>query len=176
MQPVWDRAVRALHWTLVLTVAVAWLSLWWGYGLHQPAGYMALAAVGLRLVWGWRGSRHARFSQFVRGPRATFDYAKTVLRHRDARHVGHNPLGAWMVVALLGGVGLTALTGVLMTTDWFWGDERMELLHRACAWTVTALVPAHVAGVLFTAWRHRENLVRAMFDGRKRAAREGDVS
>jgi cytochrome b len=80
-----------------------------------------------------------------------------------------------MVVALLGGIGLTALTGVLMTSDWFWGDERMELLHQACAWTVTALVPLHVAGVLFTSWRHRENLVRAMLDGYKRAAREGDM-
>jgi cytochrome b len=76
-----------------------------------------------------------------------------------------------MIVALLLCVAALAVTGWLYTTDMFWGSEAVEDLHRALAWTLLALVSLHVIGVIFTSWRHRENLVKAMFDGEK-AARE----
>jgi cytochrome b len=172
---VWDRPVRVLHWTLVVSVALSAIGLVALFGVHQPAGYVALAAVLARGVWGVIGSGYARFAQFVRGPRASLRYVGEVARGRAPRFVGHNPLGGWMVVALMGCVSGLALTGWLYTTDALFGDETVERVHRALAWTLLGLVVAHVAGVLFTSLRHRENLIAAMFSGRKRAPAQDDI-
>jgi cytochrome b len=174
--PVWDRCVRMLHWALVLAVAGAWLSTFRYGAWHQPVGYLALALVLLRLLWGAVGSRYARFTQFVRSPPATAAYLRLLLQRREPRHIGHNPLGGWMVLALLGCVTALALTGWLYTTDRYWGDERVEALHKALAWTLLALIALHLAGALYTSRRHRENLGRAMVCGAKRAPGPGDVS
>ena len=172
---VWDRAVRALHWALVVSVALAALSTVVLFGAHRPAGYVALAVVVLRGAWGVFGGRYARLDEFVRGPRATLRYALAVLRRREPRFLGHNPLGGWMVVALMLCIAGLALTGWLYTTDAFWGDETVERLHRALAWALLGLVVAHVAGVIYTGVRHRENLVASMLSGRKRAPQSNDI-
>ena len=172
---VWDRAVRVLHWVLVGSVALSALGLVALFGVHQPAGYVALAVVAVRVAWGCFGSRYARFGQFVRAPRAAWRYALAVAQHREPRYLGHNPLGGWMAVALLACVAGLALTGWLYTTDAFWGDAAVERVHRALAWALLALVVTHLAGVLFTSLRQRENLVAAMLDGRKRAPAADDV-
>jgi len=167
---VWDRAVRVLHWSLVVSVALCAASLIDALGVpgwHRPAGYVALAVVLARAVWGVVGRGHARFAQFVRAPGATLSYLRLVLRHREPRTLGHNPLGAWMIVALLLCVIALAFTGWLYTTEMFWGSEVVEDLHRALAWGLLGLVVLHVGGVIFTSVRHRENLVRAMIDGEK---------
>jgi cytochrome b len=166
---VWDPLVRVLHWSLVLAVTLSWLGTFAIAGVHQGAGYVALAIVLLRLLWGAIGSHCARFTQFVRGPRATWAYLMAVLQRRERRHLGHNPLGACMVLALLANVAGLALSGWLYTTDRFWGDATVEAWHVALAWTLLALVLLHLAGVLFTCLRQRENLVAAMFSGDKAA-------
>jgi cytochrome b len=173
---VWDRPVRLLHWTLVGSVAVAALTLLRFSDAHQPAGYVALAAVALRLLWSGFGSRHARLTSFLRSPRITLAYARSLLQGRESRYIGHNPLGGWMIVALMLTVAGLALTGWLYTTDAFWGDETVENWHVALAWTLLALVTLHVSGVVFTSLRHRENLAKAMFSGTKRDAAADDVS
>jgi len=173
---VWDCAVRVLHWTLAVSVALSALGLVALFGLHQPAGYAALAVVVMRGTWGALGGRYARFAQFVRAPRATLHYAQAVARGREPRFIGHNPLGGWMVVALMLCVTGLALSGWLYTTDAFFGDETVERVHRMLAWTLLGLVVAHLAGVLFTGLRHRENLVAAMFSGRKRAPAADDIA
>lgn len=168
---VWDRAVRVLHWSLVVAVGLAGASLIDQLGIpawHRPAGYAALAIVLLRVVWGVVGTGHARFAAFVRGPAITLNYLTLLVRRREPRTLGHNPLGAWMIVALMLCVGLLALSGWLYTTEMFWGSEAVEDAHRVLAWSLLALVAAHVAGVIFTSVRHRENLVKAMLDGVKR--------
>lgn len=173
---VWDRAVRVLHWTLVASIALSAVGLVALFGVHQPAGYVGLAAVLLRIVWGAiGGNRYARFAQFVRGPRAALRYARAVVARREPRFIGHNPLGGWMVVALMLCVSGLALTGWLYTSDAFFGDETVETIHRGLAWTLLGLVVAHVSGVIFTGLRHRENLVAAMFSGAKRAPAKDDV-
>ena len=173
---VWDPAVRVLHWTLVATVATAWALSERDAALHEASGWVALGAAALRLAWGAVGSRNARFSRFLRGPRATWAYLGDVLARREPRHLGHNPLGAWMIVALLGTVGALGLTGWLFTTERFWGDARLGALHEALAWTLAGLAAVHVAGVVFTGLRQRENLVAAMWHGSKRAASGDDVA
>lgn len=172
---VWDRPVRVLHWTGVFALAGAWLtsSRWTRW--HEPIGYVVLGLIALRIVWGFFGSRHARFAGFVRAPRATWAYLRLMRAGCEPRYLGHNPLGAWMVVALLSFTFATAATGWLFTTDRFWGDQRVAHAHTLVAWTLLALVVAHVAGVVFTSLRHRENLVVAMVDGDKRAPARDDV-
>jgi cytochrome b len=128
---------------------------------------VALAIVLMRLLWGAIGSHYARFVQFVRGPRSTWSYLMAVLQRREPRYLGHNPLGACMVLALLASVAGLALTGWLYTTDRFWGDATVEQAHLLLAWGLLALVVLHVAGVLFTSQRQRENLIAAMVSGDK---------
>ncbi|MES3022805.1 MAG: cytochrome b/b6 domain-containing protein [Pseudomonadota bacterium] len=143
--------------------------------VHLYFGYAAAAIVLARIGWGFVGNRYARFAHFLRPPATTLEYLKAVLRHRAARHVGHNPLGGWMVVALLSCIGLLAFTGWLADTDLLWGYAWPVLVHVAIAWSLVGLVALHVAGVFFTSWHQRENLIWAMIRGSKRSAGDGDV-
>jgi len=99
---VWDIAVRVFHWSLVVFFSVAYVS-----GeiesalLHAYAGYAVLALVAFRIVWGLIGTKHARFSDFIFGPEATLRYAQSLFSSKPLHYLGHNPLGGWMVVALL---------------------------------------------------------------------------
>ena len=167
---VWDPLVRLSHWLLVATVALAWLTRHgWG-AWHEWIGYGALAVIAIRLVWGFVGSPHARFGQFLRSPATTLRYAYDVLARRETRHIGHNPLGAWMIVALLVSAATAGATGWLYTTDRYWGVEWVERLHAASAEAVLWLAAFHVVGVLYASWRHRENLIAAMLHGKKRVS------
>ena len=98
---VWDIAVRIFHWSLVVLFFAAYLSGEDGGLFHVYAGYGVLALVAFRIVWGIIGTRHARFSDFVYGRAATLQYARSLLSARPVHYLGHNPLGGWMVVALL---------------------------------------------------------------------------
>lgn len=166
---VWDPLVRIGHWMLAPGIALAWLTRAGGGAWHERIGYVALAVVAVRVAWGWLGSAHARFADFVRSPAATLHYGRRMLAGREPRHIGHNPLGGWMIVALLCVTALASLSGWLYTTDRFWGVEWVETLHATLADALLALAAAHVAGVAFSSWRHGENLVAAMVHGRKRA-------
>jgi cytochrome b len=167
---VWDPWVRVLHWTLAASVLVAWFTHQGAGWLHLAAGYTALAAVAARVVLGLVSrSEHARFSSFVRPVSATWAYARDVLGRREERFIGHNPLGGWMIVALLLTVAVSAGSGWLYTTDRFWGVAWVGDLHAYSSDLLPWLIALHLAGVVFTSWRHRENLITAMVFGRKRA-------
>lgn len=170
----WDRFVRVAHWSLVIIVAGTWLTEDSG-AIHEWLGYAALAIVLARLAWGLVGTHYARFSQFVRSPATTLHYARQVWAHAEPRHIGHNPLGAYMIVLLVTMVILVSGSGWLYTTDAFWGVEWVEELHEGLADALLWLIALHVAGVAFSSLRHRENLVAAMFHGRKRAPEGSDV-
>jgi cytochrome b len=168
MIAVWDVAVRVLHWSLVATVAAAWLTRHSPGRWHEWLGYATLAIVVSRTIWGCAGSGYARFADFVRPASPTAAYARAVFSGREARFVGHNPLGGWMVVALLALVALVGFTGWLYTTDRFWGVEWVEELHDTLSDILFLFVALHIVGVVFTSVRHRENLVASMLHGRKR--------
>jgi cytochrome b len=101
---VWDPVVRLFHWSLVAGFATAWFSANRAENLHVWTGYAAGGLILLRLVWGLVGTRYARFSSFVTGPRRTLAYAASILNGTEARHIGHNPAGGAMVVVLMAGV------------------------------------------------------------------------
>jgi cytochrome b len=166
---VWDLLVRILHWSLVVCVIGAWLTRDHEDPRHLMLGYAVLAIVAVRIVWGLVGTRYARFADFVRSPSATIDYLKAVIAHREPRHVGHNPLGGWMIVLLLATLAGICVSGWLYTTDRFWGVAWVGELHEALTDALIALVVLHLIGVLFTSIRQGENLVKAMFTGMKKA-------
>jgi cytochrome b len=172
---VWDAFVRIAHWALVVSVAAAWLTRHAG-DWHEWLGYTALAIALARVAWGWIGTPYARFTQFVRSPAATLGYARQAIRHVEPRHIGHNPLGACMILLLLAMVLLVAASGWLATTDAYWGDKRIGDLHEGLSNALFVLVALHIAGVVFSSLRHRENLVAAMLNGHKRSPGRDDVA
>ena len=167
--PVWDPLVRIFHWSLAIAFTVAWLSGEELRRVHLIAGYAIVGLVALRLVWGVIGTTHARFSDFIYRPSTVIGYLMCAVRMRAKRYVGHNPAGGAMVIALLAMLSTTCATGVMMTTDAFWGVEWVEAAHGAAVNVTLVLIGLHLAGVAVASVEHRENLVRAMFTGRKRA-------
>ena len=131
-------------------------------------GYSLAVLVVFRIVWGVIGSRHARFTNFVRGPSAVLTYLRSLTGPRPQHHVGHNPAGGWAILGLLG-LGLVVV-GAGWATYENVGGEWLEELHEAAAQLMLALVGLHVAAVVLSSLLHRENLVRAMVTGRKRGA------
>jgi len=179
---VWDPLVRVFHWSLVTAFIIAFVTEDHFLALHVQAGYTIIALVLFRLVWGLIGTRHARFSDFIRGPQTVMAYLKSLLSRHPAHYVGHNPAGGWMVLALLAALLLTTLTGLLAygigenaagpfavlggNPGGFW-SEALEEVHEFLAHLTLLMVFVHVAGVIVSSLLHRENLVRAMLTGRK---------
>ena len=163
---VWDIPTRLFHWGLVFCFALAYLTseserwqLW-----HVTAGYVFGALLLFRLVWGLVGTRYARFSNFVRGSGSVMTYLKSLLTQHPQHFVGHNPAGAWAIVAMIGLGLLTVLTGWASFSDY--GDWFGEL-HEGIVNVLLMIIAVHVSGVLFSSLLHRENLVRAMVNGHK---------
>ena len=177
---VWDLPVRVTHWALVLAVAGCWATHYAGvewFTWHRRLGYTVLLLVAFRIVWGFVGTRHARFGSFVRGPRMLLAY----LRERGPATIGHNPLGALSVIALLALLLLQAGTGLfandeIMNMGPFYGwiapelSNRITGLHRASSEWLLVLIGVHVAAVAFYVRIRRQPLVDAMITGRKPAA------
>lgn len=165
---VWDLFVRVFHWLLVILFAVAWYSGGIWDNPHLAAGYFIFGLVVARIVWGFVGSRHARFSDFIYGPRTILLHIADMLRMRAPRYLGHNPAGGAMVLTLLATLTVLCVSGVMMTTDAFWGVKWVDRLHETASTIALVLVALHVGGVIFASIEHGENLVRAMITGRKR--------
>lgn len=109
---VWDRFVRVFHWTLVAAFATAYLTGEEDTDIHFYAGYVICALLIARLVWGFVGSRHARFSDFLTSPMAALGYLKSLVGGPVKHYLGHNPAGAWMVLLLLASLTLTVGSGL----------------------------------------------------------------
>lgn len=167
---VWDAPLRVFHWLAVLCFAGAWISAEserWRL-LHVTLGYTLAGLVAFRIVWGLVGTRHARFVNFVRGPKAVLAHLREMVRGRYDRHAGHNPAGALAIVALLGAAVAVTFSGWALFDGP--GGGWLEDLHDAAANAMLALVGLHLAGVALASWLGRDNLVGAMFSGRKPAA------
>jgi cytochrome b len=165
---VWDPFVRLFHWSVVGACALNLTLLNDGKLAHRWLGYGVMALLALRLVWGVVGSRHARFRDFVPGPRGLLVYLGAMARGREPRFRGHNPAAAVMILVLMTLLGVIGVTGWMMTLDAFWGVEWVEDLHKGLANGLIVLVAIHVAAAVLESLRHRENLILAMITGRKR--------
>lgn len=164
---VWDWPVRVGHWLMAATFMLAYVtgeSEEWRL-VHVMAGGTLAGIVLFRLAWGLAGTRHARFSDFIRSPGAALAYLGSLLRGQPEHHTGHNPAGGWAIVLLLL-LGLAAAaTGWPVYQDI--GGEWLEELHEGAVNAMLAVVLVHLAGVLVGSIAHGENLPRAMVTGRK---------
>jgi len=180
--PVWDSWVRFFHWALVLLLAFQLYSGHTGGNImqwHLVAGYGVLTLVVFRVAWGFAGSTHARFASFVAGPAQTARFARRLFSRGSAAVVGHNPLGGWMVLALLACLLLQAGTGLFANDDIATEgplaalvtkglSDRLSSIHRWNAKLLIALSCLHVAAIVFHRIAKKERLVSAMFTGVKR--------
>lgn len=181
---VWDLPLRIVHWAMVALLIALVVTANLGGGAmdwHLRSGEAMLTLVLFRILWGFLGSRHARFSTFVRGPGAVIAYARSLQRRRHAYYAGHNPLGGWMVVLLLVALLVQASAGLFANDDiategplarFISKDlsDRISTFHSYNAWLVVTLASVHVAATLFYLIRFKENLIRPMIDGVKQVA------
>ena len=178
---VWDAPVRVFHWLVVALVTASWITSEVGGNAmtyHMWSGYAILTLVAWRIVWGFIGSEHARFGGFLHGPRAMIDYATSVFGPGARYYLGHNPLGAASVILMLASLALQATTGLFANDDiategplaYLVSEEtssRLTTIHRYNFNVLVALIAIHVAAALFYLIVKRENLIAAMFTGRK---------
>lgn len=180
---VWDPLVRLFHWGLVATFAICYVTEEDFMDLHVWSGYAIAALLVVRIIWGFIGTEHARFSDFVYRPSKVWEYTKEVFYLRARRHIGHNPAGGAMILLFFISLTLTTITGfavygaeehagpmaAIMSGVGETGEEFFEEVHEFFANLTLLLVLIHVGGVLFESLLHRENLVQAMINGRKKA-------
>lgn len=164
---VWDPFVRLFHWGTALLFLANFAILDEDGAVHRYAGYVLLALVLTRLVWGLIGSKHARFAAFWPSFADIKGHILELLSGRVTPHLSHNPLGALMVYNLLSTLLLICVTGIMLRMDQFWGMAWLEELHEFLSNYALVCVGFHVAGVLFESRRSKVNLVKAMVSGRK---------
>lgn len=179
---VWDWPVRAFHWATVILLCAAWATAEIGGNAmvwHMRVGYALLTLVLFRVLWGFAGSRYARFGSFLRGPADVVGYAKSLAARLHAPTLGHNPLGGWSVVALLALLLVQASTGLFANDDIATDGPLVKLVSKAASDRITGihhfnfnllltLVAIHVSAVVFHAVALKENLVHPMLTGVKR--------
>lgn len=181
---VWDLPVRLVHWALVLLLGFQVFSAWRGgewMQWHAYSGYSILFLVTFRVAWGFLGTRYALFSGFLAGPAAVLRMLPAMLRREPLPFAGHNPLAGWMVMALLAALLLQAATGLFANDGaGFQGPlaayvstERsadITAIHRANLRVVLLLSGLHVAAAFWHLLFKRDDLISAMFSGRKSLA------
>lgn len=179
----WDVPTRLFHWAVVICVALSWWSAeQQRYDLHLWSGCTVIVLVVFRVIWGFVGSRHSRFADFLAGPRRLDAYLRSG-KHNSA---GHNPLGGWSVLVLLGILLIQAISGLFNSDDILFsgplhfgaaGDFRdfMGVVHDMAFNILLALVAVHVVAVLYHQLRLKEKLLQAMVWGRA-PGREGRVA
>ncbi|MGR8921282.1 MAG: cytochrome b/b6 domain-containing protein [Gammaproteobacteria bacterium] len=186
---VWDLPVRLFHWLIVALVAGAWYTGETG-GLtlkyHMWCGYAVLSLVLFRVAWGFVGSRSARFADFLCGPRAVAAAVRELLHARPLPQAGHNPVGGWMVLALIVTLLVQTATGLFANDDLFNEGPLYTHVSKATSDTLTGiheanfvllmvLVAVHVLAVVYHRLRKGERLTRAMVTGRKLLPGEVDA-
>ncbi|MCS3891482.1 cytochrome b/b6 domain-containing protein [Bradyrhizobium japonicum] len=165
---VWDLPLRLWHWALAASILAAWFTPTVYDTVHRIVGYTVLGLLAFRLVWGLWGSRYSRFRMVGVRLRAAPGYLWNLRRGITGRYIGLNPAGTLMLVALLLSIAVSAITGALSVTVTFFGIWWIEDTHAYASDAVIVLVVVHVLGVVLMGLLQRENLIRAMFTGRKR--------
>jgi len=193
---VWDPLIRVFHWSLLIFFVAALATGEGGGRVHVFLGLAIAAMLVVRIVWGFIGPRHARFTDFVRGPSEVRTYLKGLFGGRIRHYIGHNPAGGAMVVVMLIALSLTCITGIkayaghsrgaheayatLSLTsvayagvdadepeEGAYGEGEWEEIHEFLAFFTLALAAVHLSGVVAASVLHRENLIKAMITGYK---------
>jgi cytochrome b len=178
---VWDIPVRVFHWSLVICILGLFITAQLGGNWmewHKKLGFVVLGLVSFRIVWGFAGSYHARFVNFVRGPQTVMAYFKGLLKNEAPHFLGHNPMGALSVVALLASLLFQAVTGLFSNDDILLEgpyagavskatSDFLTKLHHLNSDLLLILIGVHLAAIAFYFFKKKENLVKAMVTGEK---------
>ncbi len=179
---VWDLPLRLFHWSMVGVVAIAavtgYVAPEWWLDIHVYAGYAIGFLLAFRLVWGVFGSHYSKFSTFPLKPRAALAHLFSVLRARPKVYTGHNPVGAWVIVALLSLLALVVLSGLVVLggqenlgplaamTNFQIGSFTAEI-HETLSGLLVGLISIHLLGIFVEVRIFRHPLLKAMISGGK---------
>jgi cytochrome b len=164
---VWDVPTRVFHWLLVLSFTVAFLTAESERtrDIHVLSGYILLGLLAFRLLWGFIGTRYARFGSFLFSPGEVVSYLRSLAKRKPVHYAGHNPAGSVAIWLLLALGFASGASGVMVYQEL--GGDVLEELHEVSSYVMLAVVAVHVLGVLVSSVMHRENLVRSMITGYK---------
>jgi cytochrome b len=187
---VWDLPLRLFHWLLVLSMAASWITAELGFDYtpwHMRLGYFSIGLVVFRVIWGFIGPKHARFSSFLTGPSGIWRYAKGLAAGTMIQTAGHNPLGGISVIVMLVLVGFQTATGLFATDDIVWTGpyygavsgataDRLTSLHHLNFNIILVAVALHILAIAFYFLVKKQNLVASMFHGKKLVAEHEAIS
>lgn len=185
---VWDLPVRVVHWLLVIGIAGSYATHKLGvayFKYHRWFGYLVVVLAAFRILWGFVGTRHARFTKFLRGPRHTVAYLVALLRGAAQPTPGHNPPGGWMVIFLLCSLLAQGITGLFANDEIFntgplygYVSDSLSLTltswHRRLFDWILIAAALHVLAVVAHRVFARHDLLGPMFTGRKPASQLGE--
>jgi cytochrome b len=178
--PVWDFPTRLFHWLIAFGVGLSWWSGELGeFTYHAWVGYMILVLVCWRIMWGFVGSQHSRFADFLRGPKGVWAY----LRGTEDSPVGHNPAGGWSVAVLLLLLLVQSFSGLFNSDDLIFDGpfyfaasvgfrDFMGVVHEYAFYALQGFILLHIAAVVYYQWIKKMPIVQAMIYG-KAASRVG---
>jgi cytochrome b len=164
---VWDVPTRVFHWLMAFGFTVCYLSGEndrWAL-IHVTAGYMILGLIIFRIVWGFIGTQHARFKNFIRGPKTVIEYMICLCRRKTEHYAGHNPAGAIAILLLIVFGVIVTVSGVMVYEELDWAG--LEEIHETSSNAMLVIVLVHITGVIISSILHKENLVGAMISGCK---------
>lgn len=172
---VWDMPVRVFHWLLVVSFAGAWLTSESEAQqmIHYAFGYSACVLVIFRIVWGIVGTKYARFTQFIKGPTETLHHIKLLLKGNQDVGVGHNPAGALAMISLMILIILLGLSGYWLVKGYL--GDLMGGAHETIANIALGVVVIHIAAAIIMSFLQKENIVKAMFTGKKQGSIENGI-
>ena len=177
---IWDLPIRIVHWLLTVLIFGSWytVSVAGNMEAHMLIGQTILCLLIFRVVWGFVGTRYAKFSSFVFGPRTIFAYARTILSRSGGGYAGHNPLGFLAVFAMLLLIGIQVTTGLFATDGDFYEGPLNHLVSGSTGRDITdihylnfdvlaIMIGIHIVAIFFYLLYKRENLIWPMFTGTK---------
>lgn len=165
---VWDVLVRITHWAVAAGITANLLFTEDGSELHEYVGYTVVGLVVIRLLWGFVGTRYARFSNFFPTPTRIKRHISTLsVRRTNEQHLGHNPLAAIMMLSLWAVIIGLGITGYLMESGILGGEDLIEEAHELLADSLYFLVPLHIIAAIIMSYWERQNLIKSMITGNK---------
>ncbi len=178
---VWDIVVRLFHWSLVSTFFICIITED-SSRLHIYSGYLIIVLISFRFIWGFIGSKYARFKDFIVTPAIVIQYLKDIVKNKNKRYLGHNPAGAAMIVVLITSIIITCISGVvlyavddhsgplafLFNGEYEYLEDTLEEVHEFFSNFSLVLIVFHVSGVVVAGKQHNENLVKSMINGYKK--------